>query len=104
MSDPVGLIGQSGGAGFMPRKTAAGGIHPEPGAPTFKDALMKNISEANALQQDATKAIEDLATGKRSDLEGVILATQKADTAFRMLQSVRNKVLQAYEEVKQMRV
>jgi flagellar hook-basal body complex protein FliE len=37
-------------------------------------------------------------------MEGVILATQKADTAFRMLQSVRNRVMEAYEEIKQIRV
>ncbi|MHC4218869.1 MAG: flagellar hook-basal body complex protein FliE, partial [Planctomycetota bacterium] len=31
-------------------------------------------------------------------------ATEKADTAFRLLLQVRNKVLDAYDEVKQMRV
>ena len=41
---------------------------------------------------------------QRDDVEGVILATQKADNAFRMLQAVRNKVVAAYEEVKQLRV
>jgi flagellar hook-basal body complex protein FliE len=65
---------------------------------------MQNLNEVNQLQQDASKAIEDLQTGKREDLEGVILATQKADTAFRMLQSLRNKVVDAYDEVKQIRV
>lgn len=65
---------------------------------------MQNLNEVNKLQQDASKAIEDLQTGKREDLEGVILATQKADTAFRMLQSLRNKVVDAYDEVKQIRV
>ena len=32
-----------------------------------------------------------------------MIATQKADTAFRMLVAVRSKVAQAYEEIKQMR-
>ena len=65
---------------------------------------MNNIREVNSLQQDASKAIEDLQAGRRTDMEGVILATQKADTAFRMLQSVRNRVMEAYEEIKQIRV
>ena len=105
MSDPLGLIGGMGGAGRTdPVRTAAGGVRPDPNAPSFKDVLLQNINEANKLQQDATHAIEDLATGRRNDIEGVVLAAQKADTAFRMLQSVRNKMIQAYDEIKQMRV
>jgi flagellar hook-basal body complex protein FliE len=77
---------------------------PQGGGPSFKDVLMQNISEVNKLQQEAATAIEDLSTGKRADLEGVLLATQKADTAFKMLLSVRNKVQAAYEEIKQLRV
>jgi len=64
---------------------------------------MQNINEVNRLQQDATTAIEDLQTGQRTDVEGVLTAAQKADTAFRMLVAVRNKVQAAYEEIKQMR-
>lgn len=107
MSDPLGLIGARGAGGvnpIQPPGTVAGGRPLDPGQPSFKDVLMDNLKQVNALQQDATTAIQDLQTGKRSDLEGVILATQKADTAFRMLQSVRNKVIEAYDEIKQMRV
>lgn len=101
MTDPLGLIGAAGRAG-MPQ-TRANPAGPQ-GGPSFKEVLLDNINEVNRLQQDANKAIEDLSSGKRADLEGVILATQKADTAFRALQAVRNKVIEAYEEVKQIRV
>lgn len=104
MSDPLGLIGRVGAGQPVQRPTPAGGQPLDPGQPSFKDVLMQNIKQVNQLQQDATTAIEDLQTGKRTDVEGVILATQKADTAFRMLQSVRNKMMEAYEEIKQMRV
>jgi flagellar hook-basal body complex protein FliE len=43
-------------------------------------------------------------TGQRTDVERVIDATRKADDAFRMLQALRNRVMEAYDEVKQMRV
>lgn len=118
MSDPLGLIGGSGGINpsMYPRPLikgpggvgapgaadAAGVAGQTPGA-SFKDVLLQNLNEVNAAQQDATRAVEDLATGQRNDLEGVILATQKADNAFRMLQALRNKVMDAYEEVKQIR-
>lgn len=102
MTDPLGLIGGSGGVRGIPQGGASGRA-PEDGA-SFKEALLRNIDQVNKLQQDASRAIEDLATGERQDVEGVILATQKADTAFKMLQAVRNKVVEAYQEINQVRV
>jgi len=103
MADPLGFINQAAAArSIQPRGQPPQSGQPD--GPSFKDVLLDNLKEVNNLQQDATKAMEDLQTGKRSDLEGVILATQKADTAFQMLQALRNKVMEAYEEVKQTRV
>lgn len=110
MADPLGLI-NSGGAGYggvrgigMPSRPASlpGGEQQE--GPSFKDVLMQNLRQVNELQQDATRSVEDLMTGKRDDVESVLMATQQADAAFKMLQAVRNKVMDAYEEIKQMRV
>ena len=55
----------------------------------------------NELQQDAQVAAEDFAAGRRDDIESVLIAARKADTAFECCFQVRNKVLDAYEEVKQ---
>jgi len=87
----------------MPRPALRGPGQGDPTAPSFKSVLMANLDEVNKAQQEATRAVEDLQTGERSDLEGVIMATQKADNAFRMLQALRNRVMEAYDEVKQMR-
>jgi flagellar hook-basal body complex protein FliE len=102
MTDPLGLIGVTG-AGQPVRPPQAGPGAPYTG-PSFRDVLLKNLDEVNRLQHDAETAIEDLAAGRRADLEGVMIATQKADSAFKALQAVRNKVIQAYEEIQQMRV
>jgi flagellar hook-basal body complex protein FliE len=111
MTDPLGFIGR--GAGELGGAGGLGGIGPSGGqgaeqtnasGPSFKDVLMENIKQVNDLQQDATKAVEDLTTGKRNDVEGVMLATQKADMAFKMLVQLRNKMQGAYEEIKQLRV
>jgi flagellar hook-basal body complex protein FliE len=107
MSDPLGLIGRVGAnPGVTPGVTPVGPGGPAGGAggPSFKDVLMDNIRQVNDLQAQATSAMEELAAGRRNDVEGVLLATQKADTAFKMLLAVRNKVQAAFEEVKQMRV
>jgi flagellar hook-basal body complex protein FliE len=105
MTDPLGLIGKTGP--IQPGHLRPGGGAPgakQPGAPDFKDMLKQQIAQVNELQRDAKEAVEDLAAGRRDDLEGVILATEKADVAFKMLLQVRNKVMDAYEEVKQIRV
>ncbi|MDX2130554.1 MAG: flagellar hook-basal body complex protein FliE [Planctomycetota bacterium] len=103
MSDPLGFI--SGGIDRtrhmhpQARPDVAGDA---PGK-SFKDVLLDSLDEANRLQQEATRAVEDLQTGERQDVENVLLATTKADNAFRMLQAVRNRVMEAYDELKQMR-
>ena len=72
--------------------------------PSFKDVLMQNIEQVNKLQQDAEMAVEDLIAGRRDDAASVLIAKQKADLAFQMLLQVRNKLVSAYDEIKQMRV
>ncbi len=105
MTDPLGFIGAAGQAGAAQRiDRAPGGVPQDPNAPSFKDLLLKNIDEINKLQQDAAQAIDELTTGKRNDLEGVMLAQSKADLAFKMLQGGRNQVIRAYEDIQQMRV
>jgi flagellar hook-basal body complex protein FliE len=100
MTDPLGLIRNTAGSSPL-----GGGVRAKPGeSGSFKDVLLKNIDEVNKLQQDASRAAEDLAAGRRDDVEGVMLATSKADTAFKALQAVRNRVMEAYDEIKQMRV
>ena len=102
MNDPLGLISSMRGPVGLPRAPQA----PTAGkdTPSFKDVLMQNIEQVNKLQQDAEKAIEDVASGRRDDVDGVLIAKQKADMAFQLLQQVRNKLVDAYEEIKQMRV
>ena len=100
MSDPLGLVSASHGAAQAVRLPAG----PTPvGATPFKDVLRGAVDEVHRAQTEATMAVEDLQTGRRDDIEGVMVAAQKADNAFKMLQALRNKVMEAYEEVKQMR-
>jgi flagellar hook-basal body complex protein FliE len=111
MADPLGLIGGGGTGGnpFVNRSSrqpggAQAGTGGEVPGQSFKDVMLQNLDEVNKLQQEATRAAEDYTAGERTDVEGVILATQKADNAFRMLQSLRNRMMEAYDEVKQIRV
>lgn len=103
MADPLGFI-SSAGRGQAPHSPVQGHDAQGGGGAAFKDAMLKSLDEVNQAQREATRAVEDLTTGQRNDVEGVILATQKADNAFRMLQALRNRMMEAYDEVKQIRV
>lgn len=104
MADPLGLIGSQGVGPVSPHAPQGPRGPQQTSGPSFKDVLMKNIEQVNQLQQDADMAIEDLVTGKRDDMDAVMIAKQKADLAFQTLLQVRNKMMDAYEEVKQIRV
>ena len=104
MSDPLGLIQPSSISPSKPAAPRPPQAPGEAGGPSFKDALMKEIEQVNKLQQDAETAIEDFAAGRRDDVANVMNAKNQADVAFQMLMQVRNKLMDAYEEVKQIRV
>ncbi len=70
----------------------------------FKNFLLNSIQEVNTMQQDADQAVEQLMTGGDVNPAEVLTAVQKADIAFRLMIQVRNKMVAAYEEVKNIRV
>ncbi len=104
MQDPLGLIGSTSGMqGIRPAPGTARNANAVEGAPDFMELLKSQLSQVNELQKDASQAAEELMTGRRDDVETVMAATAKADMAFQMLMQVRNKMLDAYEELKQVR-
>src|SRR5262245_59461606 len=74
------------------------------GSTSFSDVLKNSIDEVARLQQDASKAVEDLATGRTEDVTGVMTAMEKSDLAFKTLLAIRSKLMEAYEEVKGMQI
>lgn len=74
------------------------------GGASFKNFLLNSIDQVNSMQQDANRAVEGLATGGDVSPAEVFTAVQKADLAFRMMMQVRNKLVQAYQEVQNVRV
>ena len=70
----------------------------------FKNVLMESIGEVNKLQADADDARLKLTTGKTENVAEVFTAVKKAELAFQTLMQIRNKLSDAYDEIKQMRV
>lgn len=84
--------------------SSLGKTEPAADAASFKNFLLDSIHEVNAMQQDADSAVEQLATGGDVNPAEVLTAVQKADIAFRMMMQIRNKMVQAYNEIQNIRV
>jgi flagellar hook-basal body complex protein FliE len=71
---------------------------------SFSEMLTDSIANVNGLQMEANKAIENLATGRSKNLHETMLAVEKADIAFKAMNQVRMKVIDAYREIMRMQV
>ena len=72
--------------------------------PSFADTLKEAVNNVNNSHLEADKKMQELATGKTDDIAGVMLATEKADIALRAMVQVRNKIIDAYQEIMKMQV
>ncbi len=66
----------------------------------FGDAL-DHLTE---VQAESDRAIEKLIAGEQVDLHQVMLSVEKTDLAFRVALQLRNKLVQAYQEIMRMQV
>ncbi len=74
------------------------------GGSSFKNMLVDSLKQVNSMQQEANQAVENLMTGGDVNPAEVLTAVQKADLAFRMMMQVRNKLVAAYQEVKDIKI
>lgn len=75
-----------------------------PGKPKFIDMLKDGIKEVNAAVKGSEKASMDLVSGKSSNIHETMLAVSKAEIGFNMLVQMRNKAIEAYQDVMRMQV
>ena len=70
----------------------------------FGEMLKDAISTVNELQKQSDQQIEKFITGESQDLHTTVIAMQKADLSFQMMMQVRNKIVQAYQEIMRMQM
>jgi flagellar hook-basal body complex protein FliE len=77
-----------------------------PAAPgtSFGQVLKDSLAQVSQLQHEADASIESLATGGTATLHDTMLAVQKAELSFKLMMQVRNKIVEAYQEVMRMGV
>jgi flagellar hook-basal body complex protein FliE len=79
----------------------SGSVSPASGAKEggFGAVLRNAIDQVEQLHQDAQGQVTEMLQGDRQDIHNVMIAVEKADVAFQLMMQVRNKIVNAYQEV-----
>jgi len=103
MPDAIGNLGIPPSLAAILSAPELQGSLGETGKPSFQNMLWKSLEQVNSLQQSAESAVEEsLVGGDVSEVEAMT-AVKKADLSLRMMLQIRNKLLEAYNEIQQMR-
>ena len=90
-------------APILARNSTAGMLSPTGGAAggpaPFSDLLTDAVGQVNQLEEQARVAVDGLMTGTGVDVHQAMIATQKASMSFELALAVRNKAVQAYQQV-----
>ena len=65
----------------------------------FMNTLRSAIDQVGQLQSEADGKVAQLLTGNGQDVHSAMIAVEKASLAFQMMVQVRNKIVQAYQQV-----
>ncbi len=74
------------------------------GGTTFMDHLSSSINEVNEMQKKSDAMSMDLASGKSENLHETMIASTQAELSFNLMVQIRNRALEAYQEVMRMPV
>jgi flagellar hook-basal body complex protein FliE len=84
------------GAGSSPALAGSGG--------SFGALLEQAVERVNGLQHDADGAARAFALGQAPSVHDTMIAMEKADLSLRLVTKVRNKVVEAYQDVMRMQI
>lgn len=80
--------------GAVPTGVAGGG--------KFFETLQQSMDQVEGAQGDAATQVAQLLNGKGADLHSAMIAVEKADLSFQLMMQVRNKIVQAYQQISSM--
>lgn len=88
----------------LPALDTIGAAAPGTSGGAFQAVFQNAINEVGRLQGQADTSVQQFLNGEGGELHEIALASQKAELAFEMFQQVRNKMVQAYQEVMRMQL
>lgn len=78
--------------------------HVPDGGNQFSQQLTDVLKEVNAAQQESLAKQNALMTNQPVDLHDMMIAMERASTSMQLTMQVRNKLLEAYQEITRMQV
>ncbi|HEX7664937.1 MAG TPA: flagellar hook-basal body complex protein FliE [Polyangiaceae bacterium] len=66
---------------------------------SFGDVLAKTVTDASAADHAAAQKVDALAAGTSDDIHGTMIATKEAEISMKLVGSMRNKLLDAFQEL-----
>lgn len=70
----------------------------------FGEVLNKALEDVNEAQKISSEEIQKVVSGELQDVHSAMVAMQKANLSFQMMMQVRNKLVDAYQEIMRMQV
>jgi flagellar hook-basal body complex protein FliE len=71
---------------------------------TFGEFFQQSLAEVDRLHQEAEKAAQEFALGQANSIHETMLTLEKADIALRLVTQIRNKGVEAYQEIMRMQI
>jgi flagellar hook-basal body complex protein FliE len=103
-----GIPGIGSGGDEIPRPSLIGErvlgpeLQPERGPTPFEGALADALAGLRGLQQDTQDKAAALASGEPVHLHDLMIAMNKTELAFNLMLEVRNKLVDAWQQVTRM--
>jgi flagellar hook-basal body complex protein FliE len=73
-------------------------------AGSFKEVLSDALQQVDEAHKVSDRQIQNVLSGDVQDVHTAMIAMQKAELSFQMMMQVRNKLIEAYQEVMRMQV
>ena len=86
------------------QKTEEKPLTPSEAQKSFSSFLKNSIEKVNETQIQSDTLTEKLALGQEVDLHEVMIASQKASVTMQLTLEIRNKAVEAYQEMMRMQV
>ncbi|MBX7148453.1 flagellar hook-basal body complex protein FliE [bacterium] len=88
----------------LPELTKVSGSQKAESGTGFSSVISDSMKQVNAEMNHANKMSQEFVTEGKHDLHEVLIELEKADMSFRYMNQVRNKVLDAYQEIMRIQV
>ena len=70
----------------------------------FSDQLRELLYSVNAKQAQTNEEVGKVVTGESEDLHNAMIALEEASVSFQLMLEIRNKMLEAYQEINRMNI